>query len=235
MNRAAKVALFFILTLELMALFKEGRITTTQISSSQTFDNHDVFATHSDGGLVVVNRVLNCTSNGILPSGWCMEEESQTPRYCLDTTTTANSNNSKVNHTTTLSGGSRLSSPIVNIRHYTHMGYEMCLAGKTLVFIGDSRVRFQYLNLAHFLVSPSGLMHCDDHPTRHKKGLIPSDQACYIIGGNQLTDSRNVWYKNSTNLLSATNQVHLCDCYRHDPFRPKLHLTVENRFVKRYT
>ena len=56
----------------------------------------------------------------------------------------------------------------------------MCLANKTIVFIGDSRVRYQYMNLAYFLMS-SRFMRCDDHPTC-KKGLTQPDKDCYLIG-----------------------------------------------------
>jgi hypothetical protein len=241
-NRAVKVALFFIIfSLELLTtLFK----TPSFLSLSRTtFLNHDNFATHGHAGVggLVINHVLNCTSNDILPlpNGWCLEEESQTPRYFLDSNTYSSN---KVNHHTTALSGDSLSSssssssssPIVTIQHYTHKGYEMCLANKTIVFIGDSRVRYQYMNLAHFLISPlSRFMRCDDHPTC-KKGLIQPDKDCYLIGDGR--GGRGMpwedWYKNSTNSLSDTNQLHLCDCYRHTPLKPKLHLTFENRFIK---
>ena len=185
-----------------------------------------VFYKHHDGGAgmehspgFIVNHVLNCTSNNdSLPNGWCLELDSQTPRYIRDASI------SKVNQSTI---------PIVTIQHYTHKGYEKCLAGKTIVFIGDSRVRFQYLNLAHFLMSsPSGFMRCSDHPTRCN-GLLHPDQACYLIGVN--AEKLKVWHKASTNLLNSTDQLHLCDCYRHIPFRPNIELTTENRFIKQYT
>jgi hypothetical protein len=171
-NRAVKVALFFIIALELL--------TTNLVQDTKflerTFLNHDnYFATHGHaGGGIVVNHVLNCTSNDILPNGWCMEEESQTPRYFLDTDNSSN----KENHAPAVSGDD----DIVTIQHYTHKGYEMCLANKTIVFIGDSRVRYQYMNLAHFLMSPlSRFMRCDDNPTC-KKGLTQPDKDCYLIG-----------------------------------------------------
>jgi len=225
-NRAVKVALFFVIALELL---------TTNLVQDTKFLEPNYVATHghADGGLVK-NHVLNCTSNDILPNGWCMEEESQTPRYFLDTDNSSN----KENHATAVSGDSlSSSSPIVTIQHYTHKGYEMCLANKTIVFIGDSRVRYQYMNLAHFLMSPlSRFMRCDDHPTC-KKGLTHPDKDCYLIGDGR--GGRGVpwkdWCKNSTNSLSSNNMVHLCDCYRHTPLRPKLNLTFENRFIKRYT
>jgi hypothetical protein len=179
-NRAVKVALFFIIALELL---------TTLFLSRTSFLNHDNFATHGHAGVggLVINHVLNCTSNDILPlpNGWCLEEESQTPRYFLDSNTYSSN---KVNHHTTALSGDSLSSssssssssPIVTIQHYTHKGYEMCLANKTIVFIGDSRVRYQYMNLAYFLMS-SRFMRCDDHPTC-KKGLTQPDKYCYLIG-----------------------------------------------------
>ena len=188
---------------------------------SRTFKNyHKYLLSDGSNGNFVASHELNCT-NDILPIGWCMEEESQTPRYYGAT----NNTNSR---------------PSRMIRHYTHEGYEHCLAGKTIVFIGDSRVRYQFLNLAHFLKSKSGFMKCEDHPTR--KGTIIPDPACIVIGGNRQAmamvhhdNNVKIWYKNSTDMLVTTDQSHLCDCFRHVPFKPKIERSSENRFIKRST
>ena len=48
------------------------------------------------------------------------------------------------------------------IQHYTHEGYEKCLADKTVVFVRYYRVRYQFMNLAVFLVSKR-FMKCQDY------------------------------------------------------------------------
>ena len=39
----------------------------------------------------------------------------------------------------------------IDVKLYTYDGYNECLASKTVVFIGDSRVRYQYMHLASYL------------------------------------------------------------------------------------
>ena len=67
---AVAVALLCILTMEYR------RVTYF----SRTFKNYHTLLSDGSNGNFVASHELNCT-NGILPIGWCMEEESQTPRY----------------------------------------------------------------------------------------------------------------------------------------------------------
>ena len=139
----------------------------------------------------------------------------------------------------TLGGGRGAPS---SIRHYNHEGYEKCLAGKTVVFIGDSRVRYRFMHLASFLVSKR-FMRCQYfHSLKVKSGMLP-DLECYLIDHkhhSKMSDrSWNSWYKQSTAMLESSGennikqQNSLCDCYRPVPFVSSQ--TYENRFIKRST
>lgn len=210
-GRALFIAFIFMAhLLAVIILFGPGNIAgelkQTKVSNSD-LGQADYVAKHE----------LNCTDN-FLPNGWCMEKESKTPRYFF----TINANQPVP--------------PQQVVRHYTHKGYEKCLAGKTIVLIGDSRVRYQFLNLAHFLISQSSFMKCRDHPTRNH---TTHDPACTVIEKKH-GQYWNIWYKKSTDMLATTDQslhgnrtqLHLCDCFRS---RINPALTVENRFIKRTT
>lgn len=62
----------------------------------------------------------------------------------------------------------------VTIRHYSHYGFDKCLADKTVVFVGDSRVRYQYMHLVSYLKTER-FMKCRDYPNR------PDDPECSLI------------------------------------------------------
>jgi len=169
--------------------------------------------------LVAVHSIdkNSCTNNTIMPKGWCLDAD-RVPRY--------------------VDGGK----PPSFIRHYNHKGYEKCLAGKTLVFIGDSRVRYQFMHLASYLVSKR-FMRCQDlHSLNNKSGLLP-DPECYLIDheNHQRMSGKdwNSWYQKSTAMLESCGddntqqQESLCDCYRPNPFQPQQ--TFENRFIKQAT
>ena len=86
----------------------------------------------------------------------------------------------------------------------TLAGYQKTLANKHIVLIGDSRVRYQYMSLVHFLISDRWLR-CRDyediatHPS-HNSSLTTihnhhqADSDCFLIarGTNQ---SWNEWYE----------------------------------------
>jgi len=143
-----------------------------------------------------------------LPNSWCMDGD-QKPRYV-----------------------GRGEPPPTHIRHYTHRGYERCLAAKTVVFIGDSRVRYQFMHLAGFLHLKEA-MKCQDYDDN----LHNADPACYLIDHQShatMTQTNwTEWYQISTAMLASDSQSSLCDCFRPSRFKPQT--THENRFIKRYT
>lgn len=153
-----------------------------------------------------------CKLNNSLPKEWCMDQNS-TPRYVGHTSAQPN--------TTTH-----------EIKRYSHRGFQQCLANKTIVFVGDSRVRYQLMNLLNFL-HKSRFMKCQDY-----KEQSP-DEDCYLTQREFSGEFSNDWksyYKRSTVMLESngTNngviQRNLCDCYRDVSFSPQT--TYENRYVK---
>jgi len=127
----------------------------------------------------------------------------------------------------------------------THAGVEHCLANKSIVFVGDSRVRFQYISMATFLTRGEW-MQCQDEQSA-------VDPFCWLLGNvNEKKFSNeqwNDWYRdtnahlngNSIDSLHPTNgtnattqqQTEICDCYRRVPFN--IFSTVENRYLTRHT
>ena len=93
-----------------------------------------------------------------MPEGWCLDVDG-VPRH--------------------VGGGEE---PPSYIQHYNHEGYEKCLAGKTLVRIDDSRVRYQFMHIASYLVSKrKRFMRCQDfHSFKAQSGMLP-DKECYLI------------------------------------------------------
>jgi len=151
------------------------------------------------------NKSDSCTSN--MPHNWYCDK-GNTPRYVT-----------KSDYATNIT------------QHYTHEGYEKCLAKKTVVFIGDSRVRYQFLNLADFLISEK-FMNCQDH---RNYTMQNRDPACYLIQ-ERLPEVWNNWYRNTTNMLKSNTSLQqdsLCDCFRAPKFVPAE--TYENRFIQRST
>ena len=134
-----------------------------------------------------------CTNNSIVPENWCLDSH-QTPRYV----------------------GNEGGKPSSVIQHYTHTGYEKCLAGKTVVLIGDSRVRYQFMHLAGYLAS-NKKMGCQDQQQT-------PDPECYLIDhehqervkrGDMGNEGWTSWYKKSTAMLQGYDDTtSLCDCYR---------------------
>jgi len=57
--------------------------------------------------------------------------------------------------------------------------YEKCLANKTVVFIGASRVRYQFMHLVSFLQTQKR-MKCKDYGTISSHANIPSPE-CFRI------------------------------------------------------
>ncbi|EJK56536.1 hypothetical protein THAOC_23559 [Thalassiosira oceanica] len=93
--------------------------------------------------------------------------------------------------------------------------YEECLAGKTLIFIGDSRVRYQFMHLARFLVHGRSIRCRDfDSPaTEQSTGgkVSTDDEGCKVIDHDLRTTTGygkdwNDWYKSSTDLLKKKGE-----------------------------
>lgn len=154
----------------------------------------------------------SCTKNKTLPNTWCLDT-TQVPHYIGD----RNFNNSDN----------------ITITRYNYEGFMHCLTKKTIVFIGDSRVRYQYMHLVNYLTERR-FMKCQDY------GIEP-ERGCYLIDHKHHqrmnAQSWNDWYKKSTLMLGLQNNnsnfsqsQSLCDCYRPGKFRP--HTTYENRFVQ---
>ena len=89
-----------------------------------------------------------------LPEGWCLTKESNMPLYV----------GHEPKNTTTRSKRSF-------VRHYNHNGYERCLANKTVVFIGDSRVRYQFMYLVSYLSTKRHMKCKDSFPSIKKEDV----------------------------------------------------------------
>ena len=149
----------------------------------------------------------SCINNTIVPDKWCLDNQ-QVPRYVGNEAW-----------------------PPRKIQHYTHEGYEKCLADKTVVMIGDSRVRYQFMNLAAFLKKKE-FMKCDDYTSSIDNNIVPDLEQCSLIRENQIW---NKWYQQTTEKIADQDQQSsLCDCFRmQQEFSPET--TFENRFIKRST
>jgi hypothetical protein len=104
----------------------------------------------------------------------------------------------------------------------SHAGYLECLSGKHIVFMGDSRVRYQYLALLDFLRNRAW-MQCRDYGRHHS-----ASPSCMFIDQSNLNGSSaswNSWYNDSSRNLRM-----ICDCFRSAPFKPKK--ANENRFFR---
>ena len=123
------------------------------------------------------------------------------------------------------------------IPYRTHAGVEQCLANKHVLFIGDSRVRYQLMALLDFL-KRRAWMRCEDEAqlagsAEPNKEVDPS---CFLINHehDEVMQAKdwNEFYNISTSMLQEDNiQQSECDCYRCVPFYPRC--TVENRYIRR--
>mmetsp|Transcript_30329 Transcript_30329/g.47517 ORF Transcript_30329/g.47517 Transcript_30329/m.47517 type:complete len:380 (-) Transcript_30329:201-1340(-) len=152
-----------------------------------------------------------CRDNSIVPNNWCLDND-QTPRYV-----------------------GIVERPPRMIQHFTHNGYDKCLAEKTVLFIGDSRVRYQFMHLAAFLKFKR-FAKCEDYTNINVSQAIP-DPECFLI--NEGGKSWMSWYKQSTIMLDSNDeeyqQIGLCDCFRPAWHVPNQKQTYENRYIKRST
>jgi hypothetical protein len=160
---------------------------------------------------VVAKFPADCLSDGNgskLASGWCTDT-TQMPRF--------------------LRKGEVISLPgngtSTGKAYRSHDGYLQCLSGKHVVFMGDSRVRYQYIMLVHFLRSGEW-MRCRDFGSNH----TPSPN-CMLIDHEHPPVQHSSWF-DWFNSSSAMLQD-VCDCSRQlvwDPIAVK-----ENRFFRMET
>jgi len=159
-----------------------------------------------------------CSNTSIAPElmhkDWCLDTD-QVPRY--------------------IGGMKRTEGLPAVVPHYNHDGYERCLANKTVVFIGDSRVRYQFMHLVSFLGSKRQ-MRCGDFYKTNNQSSVMADKECFLINEkmryNKAEWTWNDWYKDTTTMLGKDDdQESLCDCHRSQ----KAYEAVENRFIERKT
>lgn len=211
-----------ILGLSDAAASEEQQLTTSTFHSSSSSKQHDPR---------YISAIL-CKLVDNLPPGWCMDDN-QIPRYLGQDVT----NNAPI-------GGT------FEVLHYTHDGYQKCLAGKNIVFIGESRVRYQYNHLLLYLKNKR-FMKCQDHQSYAKPSstaMLPEPE-CLLINQRMTramagqTGNFNTyqwWYKETAQLLTGSDQSgeetqdSLCDCYRPMGEYPADH-AHENRYTKRNT
>jgi hypothetical protein len=212
-----RIPLSFLIAIALVSTFFFQAQTLLRFVHLSITDDEEVKHLDSSsysGGFTSTHRLDygTCTDNITVPNNWCIDND-QTPRYV-----------------------GNIEWPPRMIQHYTHEGYDKCLAEKTIVFIGDSRVRYQFMNLAAFLKFKR-FMKCHDYininqePTHY-------DPECYLIDEKMFRGSWISWYQQSTILLDSNEEEYqqsgLCDCFRPSQrFIPKQ--TYENRYIKRST
>mmetsp|Transcript_33393 Transcript_33393/g.70192 ORF Transcript_33393/g.70192 Transcript_33393/m.70192 type:complete len:156 (+) Transcript_33393:375-842(+) len=87
----------------------------------------------------------------------------------------------------------------MNVSYYTHGGYSKCLAGKKLVFIGDSRVRYQYMHLVSYLKNKR-FMKCSDQ-SQYQHVDNENEDECILI--NEKLSDQNLGWKHRYNVSTA--------------------------------
>ena len=170
------------------------------------------------------------TSQSILPQNWYMDT-TKTPRYVGGEQHDHHQHQQSIMIPRTRNNNT--------IQLYNHKGYQHCLANKTVVFIGDSRVRYQFMHLASFLHTQKR-MKCWDYfaiMSDNNITFTPDPECLSINEGFQRQERKRgwtAWYQDSTDLLGTQsslkeNEANLCDCDRSEDKR------YENRFIRRST
>ena len=148
----------------------------------------------------------NCSENKA-PRGWCTDMTSNSPRFVGD-----GSGLVKIKE----------SNSTVVKAYRTLEGYQQCLANKHIVFIGDSRVRYQYITLIDYLRTGQWLR-CHDQSLAANETYSPN---CFLIDHEHgVKTTWNEWYKSSSEAISD-----VCDCHRDTTFN--IATTYENRYVR---
>ncbi len=105
----------------------------------------------------------------------------------------------------------RLNATSGNVTRRTRLGTERRLAGKHVVMIGDSRTRYQYMALVHFLARGRW-------PRCKEAEETPIDESsCYFVdekhGGGEISWLR--FFVNTSRALNdAPGRSETCDCHR---------------------
>jgi hypothetical protein len=149
---------------------------------------------------------MNCTENQA-PRGWCTDITFDTPRFVGDGRSLVKDtgNNSTVGKA-----------------YRTLEGYQQCLVNKHIVFIGDSRVRYQYMTLIDYLRTGKWLR-CHDQSLAVNETYSTN---CFLIDHQHgVKTTWNDWYQSSSDALSD-----VCDCHRDLAFNPAR--TYENRYLR---
>ena len=226
------IAVQLILIFLLIALFR-----ISLLSVHNTYNNIlNVNGTDKLLNLQLV-QAIQCVKTDNLPDGWCMDGDLK-PRY-IDI------DNNVLSNTTADSSSFEL-------KRYTIDGFEHCLANKTVVFIGESRARFQYMHLG-LTLKTGQFMNCPDRQGYDVECLGIASLATYQSwrgeGGNQNISSWNDLFKFSTEMLQHSSesnkinqsttpaigtQLSLCDCFRPEGGFAYNHF-FENRYTKRTT
>ena len=209
-------------TVNTLSLLTTSTSTSTSTSSLGNNDNatSSILTTNLTENLILDYK--SCKNNtAVAPENWCLDAD-KVPRYAGKEGEDEDED-----------------WPPRNIQHYTHTGYEKCLASKTVVFIGDSRTRYQFMHLANYLKT-NKRMRCQDYTSNNNSSLpITPDHECFLINEKQGDTAKGMredwlsWYKDSTMALESDEQSNLCDCYREPNFN--VGSTYENRFIKRTT
>lgn len=193
-----------------------GEIDDVQTITDKSLNTFQQYEQEMEGGkkLHSLTEIFpldyeSCLGNESVPENWCFDAN-KVPRYV-----------------------GMMNWPPKTVKHYTYAGYEKCLAGKTIVFIGDSRVRYQFMHLAGYL-NTKRWMKCEDYHALNNS--IQSEPECYLIN-ERLGSDWISWFKNTTEMLNhdegSRKQSSLCDCFREPAFQPST--SYENRFIKRST
>lgn len=90
------------------------------------------------------------------------------------------------------------------VRRRTAQQIRACLRDKHVVLIGDSRVRYQYLSLAHLLATGAWPRCMDDSPW---------EEDCMFVNERRST-AWTQFYEHTNLLLNAANASERCDCCR---------------------
>ena len=193
-----------------------GRISNSSSSSSKRFRSSNEKRRLN----LVEHHSLDyesCKNDSLVPENWCMDMN-QIPQYVGYVGKEEEEEEDWPR-------------PPRTIQHYTHEGYEHCLANKTVVFIGDSRVRYQFMHLASYLDTKKR-MKCQDYDN----GQGEDDDECFLIDEKKLNSNWTAWYKKSSSVLSNSSsvQANLCDCFRPNISRQGYERSIfENRFLRR--
>jgi len=211
------------------------------------FDYDDTLSSSSNRSTTILS--IQCNNTNELPQGWCLDNNA-VPRY-IDIVNDVHNTSSREEETQST----------IELSRYSVEGFEQCLANKTVVFIGESRVRFQYMHLG-LMLKTGKFMNCQDRDSYDMECLgIALKQSVWKswVGDGNVASYNNAsdWndmFKYSTIMLNSYEQEHynqsqstmhhggdnnnrqvsLCDCFR-VPNEYAYDHHFENRYTRRNT